>query len=131
MTIENGVAATKDDNTLTCGKSKVQPILEPSSDSQKPQDDMQPMITLDTSYVSDTVIIKQPSPPSVLAEVLDLIPTEPILVSEKQDTVDTPLKDNLVKPESPMELHIVRIKLHFSLILFFFSGLEFSFDFPL
>ncbi|XP_057517124.1 AMSH-like ubiquitin thioesterase 1 isoform X2 [Amaranthus tricolor] len=106
MTIENGVDATKDDNTLTCGKPKLQPILEPSSDSQKPHDGMQPMITFDTSDVSDTVIIKQPSPPSVLAEVLDLIPTEPILVSEKQDTVDTPLKDNLVKPESPMELHI-------------------------
>ncbi|CAO2826994.1 unnamed protein product [Amaranthus hypochondriacus] len=106
MAIEDGVPSRKDGNAFDCEKPKLQSKLEPSSDNQMPPDDEQPMISFETSDVSDTVIIKQPSPPSVLAEVLDLIPTEPTLVSEKHDAVDTPFQDSFLQPESPMELHI-------------------------
>ena len=109
MAIEDGIPSRKDGNAFDCEKPKLHSKLEPSSDNQMPPDDKQLMISFETSDVSDTVIIKQPSPPSVLAEVLDLIPTEPTLVSEKHDAVDTPFKDSFLQPESPMELHIVRI----------------------
>lgn len=106
MAIEDGVAAIKDDSTLIGEKPRLQPALEPSNDSQKPQVDDQPMISFETSDVPDTVIVKQPSPPPVLAEVQDLIPAEAPLVAEKHDTMDGLLQDSLLQPESPMELHI-------------------------
>lgn len=104
MVIEDAVAARKDDNAVDWEKPNLQSTPEPSCDVQKPQDDEQPMISFETSDVPDPVIVKQPNPPAVLAEVLDLIPAEPPLVAEKHE--DSPLEDSLLQPESPMELHV-------------------------
>uniref|UniRef100_A0A803MIE5 AMSH-like ubiquitin thioesterase 1 n=1 Tax=Chenopodium quinoa TaxID=63459 RepID=A0A803MIE5_CHEQI len=107
MAIEDGVAANKDDSTVDCEKPIFQPTVEPSSDSsQQPQDDEKPMISFEEPDVPETVIVKQPSPPPVLSEVQDLIPSEPPLKTEKLDTMDSSLQDSLLQPESPMELHI-------------------------
>ncbi|KNA16781.1 hypothetical protein SOVF_086080 [Spinacia oleracea] len=106
MAIEDGAAAIKGASTLNCEKPSLQPTPEPAIDSQKPQDDEKPMILFETSDVPDTVIVKQPSPPAILAEVQDLISAEPPLTTEIHDTMDSSLQDSLLQPESPMELHI-------------------------
>lgn len=106
MAVEDGVAGRKDLSTLDCEKPSVQPTLEPRSDIQKPQDDEKPMISFEMSDAPDTIIVKQPSPPAMLAEVQDLIPVGQPLVTEKHDKLDSHLQNSLLQPESPMELHI-------------------------
>ena len=127
MAIEDGVAANKDESTVDCEKPILQPTIEPSSDSsQKPKDDEKPMISFEEHDVPEPVFVKQPSPPPVLAEVQDLIPSEPPLKTEKLDTMDSSLQDSLLQSESPMELHIVRMLAasllirHVGLVLFYF-----------
>lgn len=64
------------------------------------------MISFEAVETPNTTIVKQPSPPAVLAAVQDLLPSDPPIVKEMQDVRNDPLPDNLVAPESPMELHI-------------------------
>ncbi|KAL8140314.1 hypothetical protein V2J09_006335, partial [Rumex salicifolius] len=63
------------------------------------------MISFEQMESLDTTIVKQPSPPPVLADVQDLIPIDPFPIAEVQD-LNEPLPDTLVSSESPMELHI-------------------------
>ncbi|XP_057474756.1 AMSH-like ubiquitin thioesterase 1 isoform X1 [Actinidia eriantha] len=52
-------------------------------------------------------IIRQPSPPPVLAEVQDLIPAStPGPITDSEYGMENPLPDSLVSSESPLELHI-------------------------
>lgn len=105
-TCENGVAVKKDDDSSDCGKPTVEPAREPADDGQKPQDTEKPLISFESPDVPDMVIIKQPTPPPLLAEVQDLIAAEPAIAIEKQNVMDDPLPDGLLRAESPMELHI-------------------------
>ena len=70
------------------------------------------MISFDASDVPSPVIVKQPTPPPALAEVQDLIPVEQPRVMENNDVVDSSLVGDLLQPESPMALHIVRFIYH-------------------
>lgn len=54
-------------------------------------------------------ITRQPSPPPVLAEVQDLIPTTSPPVTDADCRLDNSSSDGLVCAEAPLELHIVRI----------------------
>ena len=57
-------------------------------------------------------IIRQPSPPPVLAEVQDLIPVStPGSITESEYGMENPLPDGLVSSESLLELHIVSLSL--------------------
>ncbi|XP_023519907.1 AMSH-like ubiquitin thioesterase 1 [Cucurbita pepo subsp. pepo] len=51
-------------------------------------------------------IVRQPSPPPVLAEVQDLIPAMSPQVPEVECAQDTSLSDGFVHPEASMQLHI-------------------------
>ncbi|GMN56754.1 hypothetical protein TIFTF001_025870 [Ficus carica] len=51
-------------------------------------------------------IIRQPSPPPVLAEVQDLIPTVSPQVSDVECGVDVLSADESIRAESPLQLHI-------------------------
>ncbi|KAJ6375813.1 hypothetical protein OIU77_000720 [Salix suchowensis] len=51
-------------------------------------------------------VIRQPSPPPVLAEVQDLIPAMPPQVSEAEHKIDVSSPDDLVCSKSPLQLHI-------------------------
>lgn len=53
-------------------------------------------------------VIIQPSPPPVLAEVQDLIPAVSPPVSEADCQLEMLQTDELVRAESPLQLHIVR-----------------------
>lgn len=52
-------------------------------------------------------IVRQPSPPPVLAEVQDLIPAMSPQVPEVECAQDTSSSDGFVHPEASMQLHIV------------------------
>lgn len=68
-------------------------------------------------------IIRQPSPPPVLAEVQDLIPVVSPQVSEVECGLNTLVTDELVRGETPLQLHIVRFlsTLLISALVFFMS----------
>ncbi|PQQ10715.1 AMSH-like ubiquitin thioesterase 1 isoform X1 [Prunus yedoensis var. nudiflora] len=53
-----------------------------------------------------TKIIRQPSPPPVLAEVQDLIPAVSPQVPEVECGLETLSSDDLLRAESPLQLHI-------------------------
>ncbi|XP_077220007.1 AMSH-like ubiquitin thioesterase 1 [Tasmannia lanceolata] len=65
------------------------------------------------STISDTIvapnqmdIIRQPSPPPVLADVQDLFPISPSQVTDSRYGAAKSLQDELVHSESPLQLHI-------------------------
>lgn len=67
------------------------------------------LISFETTEVpASTEIIRQPSPPPVLAEVQDLIPAVSSEVSTAESGVETLSTDEVVCAESPLQLHIVR-----------------------
>lgn len=76
-----------------------------------------------------TGITRQPSPPPVLADVQDLIPTTSPPVTDADCRLDNSSSDGLVCAEDPLELHIVRISrlccsvFHFILISHYSSFL--------
>ncbi|XXG73112.1 hypothetical protein AAC387_Pa07g2081 [Persea americana] len=53
-------------------------------------------------------IIRQPSPPPVLADVHDLFPFASTQVTDLTSGPGKLLQDELVRSESPLQLHIVR-----------------------
>ncbi|ESQ30644.1 hypothetical protein EUTSA_v10011406mg [Eutrema salsugineum] len=56
--------------------------------------------------VNDNNIIRQPSPPPVLAEVQDLVPALCPETRETECKLENPLPDESLRSESPLELHI-------------------------
>lgn len=52
-------------------------------------------------------IIRQPSPPPVLAEVHDLVPSMSPHINEAGCKAEIPSSDSSVHAESPLQLHIV------------------------
>ena len=73
------------------------------------------LISFETTETPVSVeIIRQPSPPPVLAEVQDLIPAVSPQVSEAECGLDTISTDEALRAESPLQLHIVRL---YSLLL--------------
>lgn len=88
--------------------------LMPLNDVKKmPQaDELGSLISFDTVETPAQVnLVRQPSPPPVLADVQDLIPTTSPPVTEVEYGREDPSSDGLSCSESPMELHIVRFSL--------------------
>lgn len=72
-------------------------------------------------------IVRQPSPPPVLAEVQDLIPAMSPQVPEVECARDISLSDGFVHPEASMQLHIVSFLTFvcwFTLYAFYFPVLS-------
>lgn len=69
-----------------------------------------------------TEIIRQPSPPAVLAEVQDLIPAMSPQVAEVEHKVELSSPDDVVRSESPLQLHIVSFLTTLSLCLLCFTS---------
>lgn len=67
-------------------------------------------------------IIRQPSPPPVLAEVQDLMPTAACPVEEVECGLVKSSPDGLICSEDPLQLHIVRF---FYIFLFNFLVVHF------
>lgn len=68
------------------------------------------MISFDTVESNVQVdIIRQPSPPPILAEVQDLIPPVSGQLADPKDGMDNSTSENYVCSEAPLQLHIVRL----------------------
>ncbi|XP_031406827.1 AMSH-like ubiquitin thioesterase 1 [Punica granatum] len=65
------------------------------------------MISFDaTESTVETKIIRQPSPPPVLAEVQDLIAPASGQLAEPQNGMDNPPREDYICSETPLQLHI-------------------------
>lgn len=70
-------------------------------------------------------VIRQPSPPPVLAEVQDLVPATPPQVSEAENKMDVSSPNDLICSEAPLQLHIVSFLT--TLFFMFYIFWEFSY----
>uniref|UniRef100_A0A6N2KCT3 MPN domain-containing protein n=1 Tax=Salix viminalis TaxID=40686 RepID=A0A6N2KCT3_SALVM len=85
-------------------RSSLESVLAVHSEKQMLRDEEPSLISFETKEIPvPPDVIRQPSPPPVLAEVQDLIPEMPPQVSEAMD-VSSP--DDLVCSKSPLQLHI-------------------------
>ncbi|KAG7594512.1 JAB1/MPN/MOV34 metalloenzyme domain [Arabidopsis thaliana x Arabidopsis arenosa] len=88
------------------------PIVEPSvASSENIQknytEELSSMISFeDPESLTDNNLIRQPSPPPVLAEVQDLVPALCPEVREPECIIENSLPDESLRSESPLELHI-------------------------
>lgn len=124
-TIDNGLAIREDCSNSGQEKSRQESILTSKDDTQKHcAEEPSSLISFETTQ-SQPNIIRQPSPPPVLAEVQDSIPAashpcSPNVLAEIQDLIpavssqvsesgcgtEMSPKDNFVQAESPLQLHI-------------------------
>ncbi|KAF3628025.1 AMSH-like ubiquitin thioesterase 1 [Capsicum annuum] len=106
--LENDTSDKKDDISSEC----VKPCLE----STPPVDSAKPVLRLEepASLISfdaeesplQSEIIRQPSPPPVLAEVQDLMPTAACPADELECGLVKSSPDGLIYSEDPLQLHI-------------------------
>ena len=112
--MHDGTSIKKHDNNLESEVSKLKPLDLESKDDKKDQvEEPDSLISFETMESPvQTKIIRQPSPPPVLAEIQDLIPsTSPAVVD--RDCGLTSNADGVICAEAPLELHIVRIFINF------------------
>ncbi|OMP10024.1 JAB1/Mov34/MPN/PAD-1 [Corchorus olitorius] len=95
------------DNGENSQKSHLDKPVDNGENSQKSHLD-RPMISFEESETTNVPIkvIRQPSPPPVLAEVQDLVHAISPQVTETDCKVDDLSADGLVRSESPLQLHI-------------------------
>ncbi|KAF5730349.1 putative amsh [Tripterygium wilfordii] len=127
--LENGLKLKNDNSnsetdslqqSLDCGISVEQdctkteperPCLESSlnlnNDGQVQHVEEPAMITFETVETPvHTNLIRQPSPPPILAEVQDLIPAMTSQVTEAEYKMENPVADEILRAEAPLQLHI-------------------------
>ncbi|RDX97633.1 AMSH-like ubiquitin thioesterase 1 [Mucuna pruriens] len=90
------------DSILTSEDSQPQPQPQPQHDQEPPS-----LISFETTETSAQIeVIRQPSPPPVLAEVQDLVPAVSPCVNEAGCKTEIPSSDSCVHAEAPLQLHI-------------------------
>ncbi|KAK6921195.1 JAB1/MPN/MOV34 metalloenzyme domain, partial [Dillenia turbinata] len=105
--VEDGFTCITDNSSLDSKKLSSEPVARPNDGTNvvKPVEP-QPMISFDTTEDSVPDIIRQPSPPPVLAEVQDLIVEPSNQVSEPECKMENTSLDSLVGSDAPLQLHI-------------------------
>ncbi|KAK9091330.1 hypothetical protein Sjap_024507 [Stephania japonica] len=104
--LQDGVLAEKDTNS-DLEKSTYESVLSLNVDNQSVSTDVSMFDSLDK--VKPTIqmdIVRQPSPPPILADVQDLIPAMPPQVTDLGCKLEDSLQDELIRSKSPLELHI-------------------------
>lgn len=102
------------ENTTISNSEHERPSLEPiltqsNDDGQMRRTEEPSLISFESTETPEPPqLIRQPSPPPVLAEVQDLIPAISPQVSEVESELETLSSDEFLRAESPLELHIVR-----------------------
>ncbi|KAF4400868.1 hypothetical protein CsatB_017163 [Cannabis sativa] len=105
--VEQEPTVNKNNNQSEHERLLVELFHTQSSDVQKTSQDEDSLISFETQEAPAHVeIIRQPSPPPVLAEVQDLIPAVSPQVSEVDSGVDSLMTDELIRAETPLQLHI-------------------------
>ncbi|KAK4350030.1 hypothetical protein RND71_029343 [Anisodus tanguticus] len=107
--LENGSSDKKDDISSECGKPCLESTLPVNSDKPvlRPEEPAS-LISFDTEESPlQSEIIRQPSPPPVLAEVQDLMPTAAACpIDELECGLVKSSPDGLICSEDPLQLHI-------------------------
>ncbi|KDP20138.1 hypothetical protein JCGZ_05907 [Jatropha curcas] len=106
--IENGFTLKSDSSSPEPERSSLESVVSVSDDSQMHQtEEPASMISFETIEIPvQTDLIRQPSPPAVLAEVQDLIPSLSPQVTEAEHKMDISSPNDFVHSESPLQLHI-------------------------
>ncbi|KAF9671374.1 hypothetical protein SADUNF_Sadunf12G0040700 [Salix dunnii] len=88
-------------------RSSLESVLAVHGEKQMLHDEEPSLISFETKEIPvPPDVIRQPSPPPVLAEVQDLIPAMAPQVSEAEHKMDASMPDDLVCSKSPLQLHI-------------------------
>lgn len=109
--MDNGSLDRKDSSISDHSRLVIEPVIA-ESDNCRAQHAEEPvsLISFETTEAPvQTEVIRQLSPPPVLAEVQDLIPALSPHVTEADCTTETPSSDEFVRAETPLQLHIVRV----------------------
>ncbi|KAH0975957.1 hypothetical protein GBA52_017856 [Prunus armeniaca] len=109
QSIEEEHTIIKDTSNSEPERSTLEPILTQNTDDGQmlPTEELRSLISFESTETPDhTKIIRQPSPPPVLAEVQDLIPAVSPQVPEVECGLETLSSDDLLRAESPLQLHI-------------------------
>ncbi|KAM7479691.1 hypothetical protein LguiA_027904 [Lonicera macranthoides] len=108
QSIEDEVLTKKDCSNSELKRSSVESILSPKDDNQiHKAEEPGSLISFETIEIPlQANIIRQPSPPPVLADVQDLIPTPSPLTTETEYRAESSMSEGLVCSESSLELHI-------------------------
>ncbi|XP_030535132.1 AMSH-like ubiquitin thioesterase 1 isoform X2 [Rhodamnia argentea] len=106
--VEDKHAIKKDSTELEKETSSLDSNLVVDDANKVPQTEEEPlMISFETTETTvQAEIIRQPSPPPVLAEVQDLIPGVSHEHNDLKCGLDKPASDNYICSESPLQLHI-------------------------
>ncbi|XP_058732346.1 AMSH-like ubiquitin thioesterase 1 [Vicia villosa] len=108
QSLEDGSLNKKDNSISEQNRSDLESTLTQSENSQVQHADETPsLISFEETEDLDPIkVIRQPSPPPVLAEVQDLVPTVSPHVDEAGCKTETLSSDSFVRGESPLQLHI-------------------------
>lgn len=108
---ENGVAVKPDTVSSETKKSSLESVLTENEDCKRNSaEELASLISFETIETpAQPDLIRQPSPPAVLAEVQDLIPAMPAHVAETENNLDISSPADLIRSESPLQLHIVSL----------------------
>ncbi|CAI8619854.1 unnamed protein product [Vicia faba] len=108
QSLEDGSLNKKDNSISEQNRSDLESTLTQSEDFLVQHADETPsLISFEETEDLDPIkIIRQPSPPPVLAEVQDLVPTVSPHVDEAGCKTETLSSDSFVRGESPLQLHI-------------------------
>lgn len=107
---------SKKDNSIAENyKSDLDSLLTQSEDCQpQPQPQLQhdqeppSLISFETTETTPEIeVIRQPTPPPVLAEVQDLVPAVSPCIHEAGCKAEISSTDSCVQAEAPLQLHIV------------------------
>ncbi|OAY50178.1 AMSH-like ubiquitin thioesterase 1 [Manihot esculenta] len=104
---ENGFTMKLDTSRAEIEGPSLESVLTVNDDSQVQRAEaLSSMISFETTEAPvQTDLIRQPSPPAVLAEVQDLIPSLSSQVTETENKLEICSPDD-VRSESPLQLHI-------------------------
>ncbi|KAK7398907.1 hypothetical protein VNO78_10081 [Psophocarpus tetragonolobus] len=106
--LEDGSLDKKDNSISEQHRSDLESILTQSDDClAKHADEAPSLISFEATDIPAQIeVIRQPSPPPVLAEVQDLVPVVSPHVNEEGCKAEIPMSDGIVRAESPLQLHI-------------------------
>ncbi|GFP94655.1 amsh-like ubiquitin thioesterase 1 [Phtheirospermum japonicum] len=101
--IKDGTTNREDDDSSEQERSSLESVVQPKNDSHSIQES-DSLISFETVESPPQIeIIRQPSPPPVLADVQDLVPTS---TTRTESGVENSPTDALVCSEDPLQLHI-------------------------
>lgn len=102
---EEGIVMKEEDGCSEQEKSSLESVVLPKTDNHQIQES-DSLISFEDEIASQSeVIIRQPSPPPVLADVQDLIPAASP-ATQTESGLENASNDALVCSEDPMQLHI-------------------------